>query len=151
MSENLQTKVSPDASGMDNHNAQVGLASTSNNANRNSASRATRQLTRNGTFQTSTNKDFEGSTPKLGGILALHNENVTQKTNYDCFLEKLGIYIVNDIKNGDHIVEVTKNSKLKIIEDFMASNKPTELSDDSKNPLRIWKYTRKRSSGTSRT
>ena len=66
MSENLQTKVSPDASGMDNHNAQVGLASTSNNANRNSASRATRQLTRNGTFQTSTNKDFEGSMPKLG-------------------------------------------------------------------------------------
>ena len=132
MSENLPTVVTPGSSGTDTHNVQAGLASTSNNTNGNSTSRATRQSTRNGTFQTSTNKDFGGAIPKLGGILALRNENVTKKVNYDRFLEKLGIYIVNELKVGDHIIEVTKNPKLKIIEGFMASNKPTELSDDLK-------------------
>ena len=38
----------------------------------------------------STPKDFEGATPKIGGILALRSENMTHKVNYDVFARSLG-------------------------------------------------------------
>ena len=36
-----------------------------------------------------TPKEFEGATLKICSILALRNENVTKKVNYDAFCEKL--------------------------------------------------------------
>ena len=59
-------------------------------------------------MQSSTNKDFEGSTPKIGGFLALCSKNITKKVNCDAFCEKLEIYVMNKLKNGDAIVEVKK-------------------------------------------
>ena len=145
MSENLKTEATAGASETDAYNAQAGSPHTSKNAYGDNTTRATRQPNRNGTFQSSANKDFQGATPKLAAILVLRNETVTRKVNYDRFLEKLGIYIVNELKDGDYVIEVTKNPKAKIIDDFMTNNKPTELSDDEKNRLWTWKYTRKRS------
>ena len=46
--------------------------------------------------------------PKIGGILALRSENMTNKVNYDIFCEKLGVYIMNEFKGGENVVEVTK-------------------------------------------
>ena len=69
----------------------------------------------------STPKDFEGATPKIGGILALRSENMTNKVNYDIFCEKLGIYIMNDFKGGENVVEVTKNQETDIISCILAS------------------------------
>ena len=78
-------------------------------------------------MQSSTSKDFEGATPKIGAILALRSENITKKANYDVFCEKLAIYVMNELKNGDAIVEVTKTHDADIIADFETHNKPKDL------------------------
>ena len=83
----------------------------------------------------STPRDFEGATPKIGGILALRSENMLKKLNYDQFCEKLHTYIVNNFKNGDAVVEVTINPSATIIKDFIATNKPIELSDEEKKEM----------------
>ena len=49
-------------------------------------------------MQSSTSRDFEGATPKIGGILALRSENITKKVNYDVFCEKLATYVMNELK-----------------------------------------------------
>ena len=112
--------------------AQAALTSTPSNPSVNITPRTNRPPNRNVNQQSSTSRDFEGATPKLGAILALRSENITLKTNYDRFLEKLATCIVNELKDGDFIVEITKNPKVKIIENFVHNNKPTELSDDEK-------------------
>ena len=95
MSSNTTPLDSPGDTGRtDEQSAQAGLASTSGNVTQ----RASRSTNRNGTVQSSTNRDYEGATPKLGAILALRSENVTKKVNYDRFLEKLEIYITNELK-----------------------------------------------------
>ena len=61
-----------------------------------------------------------------------------KKLNYDQFCEKLYTYIVNNFKNGDAIVEVTKNPSATIIEDFVEAHKPKELSDkDKKSDIEV--------------
>ena len=121
------------ASNPDTQNAQAGLSTTPSNANGNVTQRNSRPPNRTGTVQSTTNRDFEGATPKLNAILALRSENITKKVNYDRFLEKLAIYVINELKNGDYIIEVTKNPNATIIEDFQKDNKPKELSDEDKN------------------
>ena len=75
-------------------------------------------------------KIFERATPQISGILALCSKKILKKVNYDKFCEKLHTYIVNNFKNGDAIVEVTRNPSATIIEDFIARDKPIELSDE---------------------
>ena len=70
-----------------------------------------------------TPKYFEGVTPKIGGILALHSEIMTNKVNYGIFCEKLGVYIRNDFKCGENAVEVTRNHAIDIIASFEKNNK----------------------------
>ena len=82
-------------------------------------------------FSSST-RDFEGATPKIGGVLGLRSENITKKITYDAFLEKLGIYIMTELKNGENVIEVTKNPDTKIIADFEATYKPKELTNEEK-------------------
>ena len=57
--------------------------------------RPTRPNNRFGNVTGSTPRDFEGDTPKLGGILGLRSENVTKKINYDLFCEKIR-YLYHD-------------------------------------------------------
>ena len=92
-----------------------------------SGGRGNRTQNRPSTQQSSTSRDFEGATPKIGGILGLRSENVSKKVNYDAFCEKLAIYVMNELKDGDAIVEVTRNPSADIIAHFEANNKPTEL------------------------
>lgn len=54
-------------------------------------------------------RDYEGATPSIGSILAIRSKNVSKNVDYDVFCKKLQIYITNEFKNRDHIVEVTKN------------------------------------------
>ena len=124
--------MSENTSATDATEAQAAVTSTPSNPSVNITPRTSRPPNRNANQQSSTSRDFEGATPKLGAILALRSENITLKTNYDRFLEKLGTYIVNELKDGDSIVEITKNPKVKIIENFVQNNKPTELSDEEK-------------------
>ena len=127
MSENLTPAENSPARNPDTQNAQAP------NANRNVTPRTNRPSNRTRSVQSTTNRDFEGATPKLNAILALRNENLTKKVNYDHFLEKLAIYIINELKNGDSIIEITKNPNATIIEDFQKDDKPKELSDEDKN------------------
>ena len=80
----------------------------------------------------STPRDFEDAIPNIGGILVLRSENVIKKVNYDKFCEKIHTYIMNELKNGDTIVEITKNHSLDVIGDFENNNKPVELTDAEK-------------------
>ena len=124
--------MSEDAGATGTQDVQTELTPTPSNANSNNASRTNRPSNRNGNPQSSTNRDFSGATPKLGAILALRSENITLKSNYERFMDKLAIHAANELKDGDAIVEVTKNPKAKTIEDFKNKNKPIELSDDLK-------------------
>ena len=90
-----------------------------------SGARGSRTQNRPSTQQSSTSRDFEGATPKIGGILGFRSENVSKKVNYDAFCEKLAIYVMNELKDGDAIVEVTRNPSADIIAHFEANNKPT--------------------------
>ena len=86
----------------------------------------TRNRTQNryAALQSTSSRDFEGATPKIGGVMGLRSENVTKKINYDSFCEKLGIYVMNELRDGDAIVEATKNPAADIISDFEMNNKP---------------------------
>ena len=116
----------------DSPDEQAGSSSTPPNQSRNRFPRNTRPSNRLLFVQTSMNRDFEGATPKLGAFLALRSENTNKKVNYDRFLEKLAIYVVNKLKNGDSLVEVTKTPNAKTIENFQEKNKPKELCDEDK-------------------
>ena len=132
MSEGVTPMEAPSMNNSDAQNEQLGTSTNTSNQNGNGFPRANRPSNRVSTVQSSTNRDFEGATPKLGAVLALRNENVNKKMNYDRFLEKLAIYMVNELKNGDSIVEITTNPNAKIVEDFQKENKPEELSDEAK-------------------
>ena len=106
-----------------------GANSDTTSGSRRTPSRASR---RTNTSFTNTPKDFEGATPKIGGILALRNENVAKKINYDVFCEKLGVYVMNELKGGENVVEVTRNQERDIISSFETVNKPVELNEDEK-------------------
>ena len=88
----------------------LGEADASSTSRRNT----TRNPRRPNTNFTSTPRDFEGVTPKIGGVLALRSENMTKKVNYDIFCEKLGVYIMNEFKGGENVVEVTKITQSKL-------------------------------------
>ena len=64
--------------------------------------------------------------------MALCSENMNKKVNYDRFLEKLAIYVVDEFKYGDSIVEVTKDPNAAIVDDFQKENKPEELRGEAK-------------------
>ena len=93
--------------------------------------RGTRTRNRYAVLQSMSSRDFEGATPKIGGVLGLCSENVTKKINYDSFCEKLGIYVMNELKEGDAIVEVTKNPKADILSTFEADNKPDPVDSSA--------------------
>ena len=63
-------------------------------------------------------RDFSGVTPQIGGVSALRSENTNRKVSYEVFLEKLEIYIMNEMKQGEHVVEITKDPKADVVADF---------------------------------
>ena len=64
--------------------------------------------------------------------MSLRSENMTKKVNYDQFCEKLATFIMNVFKNGDCVVEVSRNPSANIIENFKKLSKPEELTDEEK-------------------
>ena len=134
MEKNAQANPAPTPAEENNkvpEDAQRRANQNRNDVNPNSTSRPTRPNNRSGPVS-STPRDFEGATPKIGGILTLHSENMTKKVNYDQFCEKLYIFIMNVFKNGDSVVEVTRNPSANIVEDFKTLHKPNKLTDEEK-------------------
>jgi len=62
----------------------------------------------------------------------LRSENMIKKVSYDQFCDKLHVYIMSHFKNGDYIVEITRDPSAKIIEEYMTTHKPIELSEEAK-------------------
>mmetsp|Transcript_11443 Transcript_11443/g.16185 ORF Transcript_11443/g.16185 Transcript_11443/m.16185 type:complete len:133 (-) Transcript_11443:2152-2550(-) len=126
--EDSTTPVQETPAATENQNSQTGT-----NVGNENATRGKPSLPNNHTDPVlSTPRDFKGATPNIGGILALRNKNMTKEGNYDQFCEKLNIYIMNNVKNGDAVVEVTKNPSANIIEDYTKTHKPKEFTDEEK-------------------
>ena len=64
--------------------------------------------------------------------------------NYDRFLEKVAIHVVNELKNRNSLVEVIINLNAVIVEIFQKENNPEELSDENKNLRWMSKCARKK-------
>ena len=94
----------------------------------NNATRFPRNDSRNNT----STRDFEGTTPKIGGVLGLRSENVTKKIAFDVFCEKVGIYIMKEFNNGENVIEVLQHPDTKVVTDFQNNNKPKELTEEEK-------------------
>lgn len=62
----------------------------------------------------------------------MRSENMIKKVSYNQFCDKLHVYIMNHFKNGDYIVEITRDPSAKIIEEYMTTHKPIELSEEAK-------------------
>ena len=85
------------------------------NTNRRHTNRNSNHQNRPVNVQSNTPRDYAGTVPKIGGILALCSENLNNKVNYDVFYEKLGVYIMNEFKNGEHIVQVVKDPSADVL------------------------------------
>ena len=66
----------------------------------------------------STQRDFEGSTPEIGGVLGLRSENVSKKINYDKFCKKINTYIMKEFRGGEYVVGITKDPTADIVNFF---------------------------------
>ena len=99
-------------------NTQPRFASVAN-ADQNRGNRA---QNRYAGLQSTSNRDFAGATPKIGGVLGLRSENVTKKISYDLFREKLGTYVMTEFKNGDAVFPVTKDHNVDVLDLFKEKN-----------------------------
>ena len=73
---------------------------------------------RHGNVTRSTPRDFVDNTPKLGGILGLCSENVAKNNYYYLLCEKLGTHIMTEFKNGDAVIQVTKEHNVDVMNIF---------------------------------
>ena len=80
--------------------AQSGSKIDSNTTTSTKRTRRSRNQNRFGNIQPIKNRDFERSTPKIGGFIALSSENITKKVNYDIFCEKLAIYAMRNSRTA---------------------------------------------------
>ena len=67
-----------------------------------------RRDTRNTGSMSSVSKEFKGANLKIGEVLALRSENMTNKVNHNIFCEKLKTFIMSEFENGENIFEVIK-------------------------------------------
>ena len=104
---------------------QVQATDTENRA------RNTRANNRYGGTRGSSERDFSGATPQIGGVLALRSENTTKKVPFDVFLEKLETYIMNEMKQGEHLVDIAKDPKNDVVAFFESTYKPADINESS--------------------
>ena len=57
---------------------------------------------------------------------------MTKKVNYGQFCKKAHTCVMNEFKNGDSVVEITKNPSTYVIVNFKTLYKPEELTDEEK-------------------
>ena len=139
MAENAQTpgpgQVQAGGSDSTNQTPGIGTPNTAGrgNSGSNARSRNTGGDTRQNFAASSTLRNFEGSTPNIGGVLALRSENVTKKVNYDKFCEKLRSYIMREFKGGEYVVDILKDPSVDIADEYRKSSKPTDLTSAEKS------------------
>ena len=83
----------------------------------------------------SSEKDFAGATPQIGGVLGLRSENVTRKIPFDVFLEKMETYIMNEMRQGEHLVDITKGHNVDVVATFESTQKPTAIDESTDSEI----------------
>ena len=54
------------------------------------------------------------------------------------------MYVMNEFKSGENVVEVTRNQTTDIISLFVKDNKPIELNEEEESPRSTWRLRRRR-------
>ena len=83
-----------------NQTPHVGDSKGGNGASSSLATRTrpTRRDKRPSTSILTTQKEFKGAAPDIGGVLALRSKNFILKANFDKFFERLMTYIMSEFK-----------------------------------------------------
>ena len=72
---------------------------------------------------------YEGDTLRVGGILTLRTENITNKVTLDTFRKKLATYINKELTHATDVVCVVKYMKDPKI-NFDNKKKPRDLTEE---------------------
>ena len=113
-------------------NPRSNLTATGMNLGTDTRPRNSRKDTRLNNIATSAQRDFKGATPDIGGVLTLRSENVSVKTNYDKFCERLETYLMKELRGGEHVIEILKDPTIDIVAAYKNDNKPADLTDNEK-------------------
>ena len=71
----------------------------------------------------SEDKDFEGRTKDIGGVLGLKHEKLTHKVSFDTFREILTEYVLKEFQNARHVVPLVEELT-NPMKEFVDRNKP---------------------------
>ena len=83
---------------------------------------------------TTNNQSYKGECEDIGHILALRSEKFDKKVHFQVFLEKLGMYIVSNLKDGDDIQPLYANL-VDPNDNFTAKYKPTKPDYDASGEI----------------
>ena len=79
------------------------------------------------TIQSTDGASFEGSCSEIGAVMGLRTEKITKKVPFSIFVEKLGDYIITDIKYGSDIENCVRRMEDPFL-NFETKHKPTSLT-----------------------
>ena len=86
----------------------------------------------NNTVQLSNPRNYEGSIPEIGAILALKFEKFGKKVPFQIFIEKVSTYTYANLKNGGDMLPLFKHLKDPLVS-YESKRKPAALPSDKKD------------------
>ena len=103
---------------------------TQNPTTQQSSSRSTQNhRCRGNRVITTINQSYKGECEDIGYIIALRSEKFDRKLQFQVFLEKIGTYIVSNLKDGGDIQPLYANL-IDPNDNFITKYKPTKLDYD---------------------
>ena len=85
----------------------------------------------NRAFVDISNKDFEGDTPEIGGVVGLKSEKITAKVQFDTFRDKISDFVLKELQNGFDVIPFVKDME-DPTQNFVNKYLPRNLSDEDK-------------------
>ena len=109
----------------------------------NNSSRDTRKNQKNQQTVQTEQRDFQGKTKEIGGVLGLKMETLIHKVPFDTFREKLGEYVLKEFAHARHVISLIEDMEHPL-KKFSEENKPkvkrkrvkTEAIDESSKKLK---------------
>ena len=114
-----------------NNNTSNPTTSTSSSGNADSNTGRRRRNINNNQVQLTNPKSYEGCIPEVGGILALKHEKLDKKCQFQVFMDKVGNYVLSNLKDGGDIMVLFRKMENPITT-FETKYLPAELSDNDK-------------------
>ena len=94
-----------------NNNSNSGRRNNNNNNNDDNRSRNDGQRRTNNQVQLTNPKNYEGSIPEVGGIIALKYEKFDKKLQFQVFMDKVSNYTLSNFKDGGDLTPLFKKQK----------------------------------------